>query len=388
MGTTHNPRLQSLRGIAALLVLVGHAGLLVAYQIDHPLLTILCRQQNSAVLFFYVLSGYVLGESLRRSFDAAQPLTSLGAFTIKRLARLMPVYWAAVALGALTILALDRPPIAGLHSWYSGNFGGGAAVLTGKVWWRNLTGWTPSMNGALWSVQIELWIIPLLPIVVAVSRRLPLQADLLIVGVLGAISHWLMFGPTSGTPLNVVPYLYFFWIGVALPKLMTRWPLVFSSGPLFGFLIALDLLVHMTYTSWGLSWPGRLLIDGPVSALIIGFVLARPDAPFARFLTVRPLTWLGDVSYSFYAYGTCILMIVGVVIVNAVPPSWLTTGPGALFVMFTAAIGALIVTLPLAYLSYRYIELPGTEWGRRLATAVSRRSVPDAVPAGGQIRLS
>src|SRR5262249_8346700 len=158
------------------------------------------RQQDSAVLFFYVLSGYVLGESLRRSFDTAQPLTSLVAFTIKRLARLLPVYWAAVALGALTFLALDRAPVAGLHPWYSVNFGSGAVVMAGKIWAENLTGWSPSMNGALWSVQIELWIIPLLPCVVAVSRRLPLEADLLIIGLLGAICYWLMFGRTTATP--------------------------------------------------------------------------------------------------------------------------------------------------------------------------------------------
>src|SRR5262245_45612568 len=119
MGTTHNPRLQSLRGLAALLVLVGHATVLLAYQIDHPLISIFCRQQSGAVLFFYVLSGYVLGESLRRSFDETAPATSFVAFAIKRLFRLLPVYWVAVAVGALTYIVLDRsPPAAGLNGWY------------------------------------------------------------------------------------------------------------------------------------------------------------------------------------------------------------------------------------------------------------------------------
>jgi len=65
----HNDHLQSLRSLAALSVLIGHSTMIVekGYWAGMPNSIF---QQTSAVIFFYVLSGFVLGESLRRGAGA------------------------------------------------------------------------------------------------------------------------------------------------------------------------------------------------------------------------------------------------------------------------------------------------------------------------------
>jgi peptidoglycan/LPS O-acetylase OafA/YrhL len=113
-GGAHNERLQSLSGVSALSLGIGDATLLVeAFYPGNLALRIV--QPNAAVILFYVLSGFVLGQSLRRANDArSDPL--FWRWTIRRVARLAPIYWLAVLLGAASLIAMAglrstaRPP--------------------------------------------------------------------------------------------------------------------------------------------------------------------------------------------------------------------------------------------------------------------------------------
>ena len=101
-------RLQSLRGLAALAVALGHSFTVLPhgqpaifganFTLDRvpAALFSLVFQANSAVIFFYVLSGYVLFLSLRRSGQSLS-LRNSAAFVAKRAGRLYPVVWIAVA---------------------------------------------------------------------------------------------------------------------------------------------------------------------------------------------------------------------------------------------------------------------------------------------------
>jgi peptidoglycan/LPS O-acetylase OafA/YrhL len=371
MATTHDQRLQSLRGLAALMVLVGHSRELLDYSLGYPLLPMLLGQQNSAVLFFYVLSGYVLGQSLRRGFDESAPFASLISFAVKRLFRLLPVFWLAILLGAGTFLVIRHAPIAGVSSWFGANFRGADAVAPDYLI-SNFLGQTVSMNGSLWSVQIEIFIIPLLPPLVVLSRRLPLWADVAMLAVLGAVAFMFMLNPCCmGRPINVGPYLYFFYLGITLPKLMAARPALAASGLLLGVALATCAFLQTSYPAFGLNWTGTLLLDGSVAGLVIAFVLSNPQSGTARLLTWRPLVLLGDVSYSFYAYGNCILLLVAFAIVTSVPPELLVTAPAAL-IMLAAGVLAFLVNFPLAYLSWRLVERPTTAWGRQFSGRLGR----------------
>src|SRR3984893_13130441 len=98
---SHSFRLQSLRGIAALSVAVGHSFTVMsngriedAHFALRPGNALLAAGEglvhpHTAVILFYVLSGLVLGESLRRR-NAATALRHLCAFTVRRLWRAPP----------------------------------------------------------------------------------------------------------------------------------------------------------------------------------------------------------------------------------------------------------------------------------------------------------
>jgi peptidoglycan/LPS O-acetylase OafA/YrhL len=106
----HDDRLQSLRGLAALSVLFGHAALILP---PTPFTTLqgALFQAGPAVVLFYVLSGYVLGQSLLRD-------GGFWPFAWRRLTRLLPVLWASIALGAAVGAAMHGHQISGSSGWF------------------------------------------------------------------------------------------------------------------------------------------------------------------------------------------------------------------------------------------------------------------------------
>ena len=353
-----------MRGLAALMVLLGHGMLLLDYR-PAPTLTYMFLQPNAAVLFFYVLSGYVLGESLRRS-TGAPPIRSLG-FVLKRLTRLLPVQWLAVLLGAGCYQLLHHEAIPGVNPWLGGMFNGTVTLESIRA---NILGLTVSMNGALWSVQVEIFVIPALIALVALSRKLPLWGDAMVLVLLSALALALTDGPLKGTPWGFLGYLNCFYLGILLPKLAQNAPSLLASGPAFGFLLASFLVLGAFHLSLGVSGPVKFLIDSFISAQILGFVLNGDASGLRRFLSLRPLVWVGDISYSFYAYGNAILTVCALAVIASVPPQWLAGGPKALLVIVASITITLLVSLPLAWVSYQWIEIPFMCLGRRFAERV------------------
>ncbi|MFG6093959.1 acyltransferase [Leptothoe sp. ISB3NOV94-8A] len=82
--------LESLRGIAALLIVAFHAAELFALKFDQPFLLSLFDFGDSGVDFFFVLSGFFLALS---SFKYMGHRHTAKAFLIKRCVRIYPLYW-------------------------------------------------------------------------------------------------------------------------------------------------------------------------------------------------------------------------------------------------------------------------------------------------------
>lgn len=109
--------IESLRGIAALAVVVCHA--LAALRVDAPALplgeqpfaaqivTVISAllNVNAAVMLFFVLSGYVLALSL----DMAVGTAVLPGYLIRRAFRLLPPTWLSIGAMALMFWAIEHP---------------------------------------------------------------------------------------------------------------------------------------------------------------------------------------------------------------------------------------------------------------------------------------
>ena len=118
-------RLEALRGLAAMTVAAGHALLVAPVSGLHESLVkvlVLLFNGQAAVTVFFVLSGFVLGLSLRRSTESFASGTI--RFWVRRWFRIYPAFLASTALivGYL-LLALNFPSGSSLRPWFWNVYG-------------------------------------------------------------------------------------------------------------------------------------------------------------------------------------------------------------------------------------------------------------------------
>ncbi len=372
----HSRRLQSVRGLAALSVAVGHSFTVMsngriedahfALRDGNLLLAAgeILVQPNTAVIVFYVLSGLVLSESLRRRAVVDQRLRQLLAFAARRLWRLLPVMWLSVVFAAAVAILVHHTPFDGTTGWFKQFL---SMPVSSSILLRNLLGLSYSLNSVLWSVQIELIMIVLLPLMVWISARTSLAADSGIIAGLYVAPLMLW----SGAP-NFALFAYCFYVGVALPKFLSNHVVARCLGSGAGLVIALVLLlpVEYLYVSNRLWLPYKFLIDTLVSGFAIAFILLRSDCSRVRFLDQPALVWLGDVSYSFYCYAMSILILTAWALLIIVPRSFAISDLGATTIVLACVMFCIMISLVLAYISFTCIEMPsiarGHVWSKRI----------------------
>jgi len=141
----HIPELDGIRGIAILLVLIGHGW--------HRHLTLLAV---SGVDLFFVLSGFLITRILIGSFDKPHYFRN---FYIRRILRIWPLYFAILAITYLTPLFLFSR--AEFPAW--------RFILYIQNFWP-LAG-TPSSLSATWSLAIEEQFYLVWPLLIWLCRK-------------------------------------------------------------------------------------------------------------------------------------------------------------------------------------------------------------------------
>ncbi|MEW2415741.1 acyltransferase [Streptomyces sp. NPDC046866] len=132
---------------------------------------------------------------------------------------------------------------------------------------------------------------------------------------------------------------------------------VVVSGGLVGWLYNRDGFENHTWTTGWMSWSSAYLAAWTVFGL--GFLLRQRRFP-------RVLTWLGAISFSLYLLHFPLLRTVGHLVgVPPLPSS--TLGRLAWTGLFFA------VVLAASHLMYRWVELPMQNVGRRVQRAAARR---------------
>lgn len=137
--------LDALRGLSALVVLLGHAVQLRIYTGPWPFSA---SFQHGAVVVFFVLSGIVIASSVQR------PGASLSGYAWARARRIMPVALCAIILGAAawSIVTLRDGPLAGPpHNLELS----GAALLWPAMFLSERMGIGPAGNPPYWSLCYE-----------------------------------------------------------------------------------------------------------------------------------------------------------------------------------------------------------------------------------------
>jgi peptidoglycan/LPS O-acetylase OafA/YrhL len=366
-----------MRGIAALAVLIAHCGHTFRSGLidesdfrlgfDNVLLAIMqvLVQANTAVLFFFVLSGFVLGESLRRSRTG--PVEALVRFVVRRAFRLYPALILAVLFAAVVLTLISGAHIPGLLPSIERAM---QVSIAPHSLVANLLGLGYEIDPPLWSVQVELVMIAILPIMVFVSRWTTLWIDFAIFGLMAYFTlRWPAHIPA---PLR---WAFYFQLGLILPRMIansiTRRVL---SSPTVTMVFLLALIPIDWMFLFGIFPPQfKLVANAFFSAQIIGFVILQPKAAGSRILETRPLVFLGDISYSLYIYAMPVQFLVTATVIARLMPNSPSALQDTLMTLLLMAM-TVAVTVPLAAASYYLIERPGIFASRWILSSLGRPS--------------
>ena len=364
MDKAFDPRLESMRGIAALAVAAHHgmsafAGGLTPHPLDWLLFAF---NPAAAVMFFFVLSGYVLGRALERD-------SRIFPFLVRRAFRIIPPFIFAVlfAFACVTLIRIDLAP-SGLTEFFMKPFW---PEPTWYQLWDNLILRSSWINGSTWSIWPELVGSAFLPFLVFVHKLVPAPNDSTTLS-----PHkwrWLLlfFSISVALAFSAFKLVLWFYLGFFLAKEIAdgigarKWLSVIAF--VVGFVLLKVTADHAIYYKSATVIPSAV-----AGALMIGAVTASRD--FMTWLEVKALRFLGRISFSFYLLHWPIFYLSTLAVISypALFPFGQFGNIGTMAISIACALCA-------ATVSYRFIELPSLKIGRSVAASIaSRRAQPPA----------
>jgi peptidoglycan/LPS O-acetylase OafA/YrhL len=370
--TEFHPRIESLRGIAALMVAVFHSihllpvdGIPQVYMrtisevhgaqvITTRLLAVLFNG-GAAVSLFFVMSGLVLALSLQRD---DRPVSQLApAFVARRFFRIYP----PLAFNLL-VYAAAMWIVSSQWRWLYRDSPSGRALRD------NLILADTGVNGATWSLAVELVAVPFILLVHLLTRS---RKPWLIL-IPAALARIALFSPFLLFRLRYLYlFLFMFIWGMAIPplapSLMRRHsPRVTMAGLSVGALLLLGARFVFGYSS-----RRSLGVEGIGATIVVSIVAYGPEIRPRRLLDGAVARFLGRTSYSFYLYHPLFLSL-GVPIVTA---SLSSTSLVAEYPLAVGLLIAVVTVLPAAFagkLSFDWIERPSVRLGRHLEELATR----------------
>ena len=372
-----NPRLESLRGLAALIVAVAHSFRVLnagGFQAFAVWTIDMVFNGDAAVTVFFVLSGYVLGLGIRRSSHSLGRL--MVGFGIRRVFRIYPMFFvsAVVVAGFLFIGACFEGLI---PLWFNTVSDYRPTVLrssTSPEWhgvFLHFLLWNPAPNPVTWTLGIELRCSLLLPLLHWCSARLSGRGKfMLLLGLIamaGAGKWCLLFGWVNleaQLSLWLSAFggvLFLFYLGYLLPEVAPaviamlerrsagRW-LLFPGAPV--------ILIGAHH--WG---DDLRILQGFAAATIIAQMVCGSRQDSWRWLDLAAMRFLGKISYGFYLWHDLILIVLARSMMHFLPANLLTTVPLFLGIVLLLLSG--MTAIGVAAVCHRWIETPFINWGRQ-----------------------
>jgi peptidoglycan/LPS O-acetylase OafA/YrhL len=392
---THHQRwvsVDALRAIAALMVLVSHAGLLAL--VEPTGVAKHLSRLGVGVWIFFAASGYLIAGPFLRALLEGRSAPPVRRYAVRRAVRILPAYW--IAFAAILLLVTGSA----VTDWWQ--LPVHALLLQGLV-----PGELKSFYLIAWSLAIEAMFYVLVPLIAwgafRLSRGHAVSLDRVVAGVLGlwvlafaiSMSLAVAFPFELGRPLpgavqviglagslaNFCPGMLVFLAVCAASDPHSRWGPRFeavASRPFPTLVVATVLFLVATQLPFQTSHVAAAA-QGPLFGIASGLVLAA-FVQGGWFRLARVLAPIGLVSYGVYLWHWVIL---------ATLERHEVTIVGGFGLPQTAVRVAVLLalTLPVAVLSWLLIERPllrrTVGWERRRdARAAARRHPEPAALAG------
>lgn len=347
--------LQSLRGLAALVVVIRHV--LSFYPLTgHTSTVVVFFLLNSpaAVTVFFVLSGFVLSHSLEGQ-KLAWPM--LRTFWVRRVFRIMPALILVTGISLLyTRLPIAAWPLRGTAPEADGllPYQMPMSIVQAIKCFLGLASTLVPQN---WTVTVELLVAIVFPFLCVAARR-----GTLIFSVLAVASILMsVFAPDGGKGL---PFLYLpaFVAGIVTYRVwrnthftLTGWGVALSFVLLS---LPTTLLTEPEHLAMEFNAP-KIVLPEIVFAAFLILGLARPNA-VTRALSARPWVILGDVSFGIYLIHFLVIALMARLLA---PLLGTMARPEQMLLMLLAVVP---VTTAASIAIYHWVEWPLNILGRRL----------------------
>ena len=338
--------IQSLRFIAALMVVLTHTTHMIGERIFDIGNGNVWREGNAGVDIFFVISGFVMltsAASLRKSASTAFD------FIIRRFLRIVPLYWVATTLKLIAVLLI---PAATVHSSIDPLHVIGSYLFLPRY---NVDHDIMPLIGVGWTLMFEMFFYALFATALFLKRS-PIG---FIFPVLIALSGLSLLKHQDGGAWQFYldPILMEFGFGMVAARLIRA-----------GFVIRADVAIAAILVAFGaLFVPSEMYgsqraIGWGIPAFVIVTCTAAIEPLLSRHLP-RFLTYLGDTSFALYLFHGFYVPMVGIAL--------LRLGMGDARLAFGVSVAGSIV---LGILAHRFVEIPLSS---RLKTAFIR---PTLVP--------
>jgi peptidoglycan/LPS O-acetylase OafA/YrhL len=354
--------LDGIRGLTALYVVLFHAKLEAAddfvemsYTGVLKSLSFLVRFGHPAVTIFIVLSGFCLMLPVARSRDGQLP-GGVSKYLLRRARRILPAYYAAMALcllGIAFVPALNHPVA---DQWLSAlpAFSPGPILSHLFVAHNFNPNWMFRINPPMWSVPPECDIYLLFPLILLpLWRRFGLGIMVLVAMVFGVAPHFVLGQKTD----YLCPwYFTAFAFGAAAATLNfspagRRMPWGWMT---IGFAVLTILLFSFATRTAEVRYYASEVPVALTAASLMGFLADRAKCGKpslgAWLLENRPVAWLGAISYSLYLTHYPVLAVM-----HAACRAAGLSAPAIFAAMLIVGTAA---TIPVAYVFHRLFERP------------------------------
>ncbi|MBL8898332.1 MAG: acyltransferase [Planctomycetes bacterium] len=371
--SSHVPALDGLRGLAVLLVLFGHAPLLLAASgSDAGGFWHASRGGWIGVDLFFVLSGFLITRILLGARGSAGAFRS---FWLRRALRIFPLAYAYLAV--LAALAYLAPGFASLRDLPG--FAWAACYLANLH--IAIDGWTQPQLALLWSLAIEEHFYLLWP---CAALALPRRALGLLLGavlVASPLLRWSLLDDVGARGIYVLTpcridtlacgaLLALAWDSAwrATVQRAARWLALPAFACVGSVLIAGVEAVDPATPRW--FHIGGFSAIAASFAVVCALALERSSA-LARALAIPALRAVGRISYGMYVWHA----LVALVLRHGLDRLGMDLG------LFASSALWLIAVLLVASASYRWIEAPFLRWKDRIARRDPAAEIAVAPPA-------
>jgi peptidoglycan/LPS O-acetylase OafA/YrhL len=356
----HIDELQSLRGVAAVMVAISHMSSIYSLPASIRIAIDCVCNAHACVIVFFVLSGYVLAGSLiRRGLQSS----SVRGFYMGRLFRLLPALWVASAISALFLWLYPQltihPPLSFWFYLYLHSFPSRKELILAAL------AIDKSLIMPVWTIFIEFMGSAIMPFIVMIALAKP------------RLFHWIVLGMGLGAyliahaphRLDSLSYMFDFALGAWLAS--RKWPFFGSMSlpTLCGSVLALIFFRfawfaarngHPTSLLLGYDDPLPMLVEGIAAFFLVGALASEHGR--IRLLRSRWAVSLGNVSYSLYLIHFPIAILLAKILSRALSDDTSPITATAVLMGF-----GLTISFALAWLIYRYVEIPSIALGKRVS---------------------